>query len=383
MQVVPTPNTPGTPVPEAGCVPLEASRVHTLRRVLDGRFRLLYAARTPEDRLQSGPPRLYAATWLDRSQVAIRRCSRHPDPRVPLAAFDEQFDRACRALEALDHPSIGRFLTHGYDRAHDERYIAQTWIHGVDIAALRAALGRPLEPVEAAALLLPIADALVYCHDRGVAHGGLDARSVLLTTRASSATGLPSGLTLVGLCPERQVAADRAAQQTQRLDTRPDTVALATLAYGLTAGIGPFSLGLSPSQQVGITPIDTPDARWNAILGRVFSPGSPLRMRDLRDLFVGLVVGSPATLDAFTPMFDATVAELLATRLEPELPTTFDGPMPDPPIRPVGATPTATPPPPRERDAAPASPLALLPSRRAGLGLLLAAVVVFGSVWAF
>jgi len=301
-------------------------------RILDGKYRLMHRLD------QTGVGRVYTASYLDRYTVVVKLCGKHPDTGGTLRQYDQRFDHECRVLESLTHPSLSRTLSHGYDREDDVRYIVEQRVRGVGVDELRTVLGRALTPSEAAAVLLPIADALVHCHVHGVYHGRLKSRHIRITSESAAGPSVLVGLRPrdagLGIVPGASTTAEIVPEE---LDAGAvsDVVALAEIAYLLTSGCGPRSLGLSPSQRNGETSIDTTDARWNGILDMVLRGAGQLRMRGFRDLLVSLVLLDPVDYVSMTEIIRDRIAE------EPTeaLPTIIEGPPIDRPRRPIGALP--------------------------------------------
>ncbi|MFO0952111.1 MAG: serine/threonine-protein kinase [Isosphaeraceae bacterium] len=88
----------------------------------------------------------------------------------------DRFMAEARALARLSHPSVMPILDIG--QHHDLTYIVTPFIEGQTLGALYR--GAPLDPREAARLIAEVADAVQYCHGRGVLHRDIKPSNVLL-----------------------------------------------------------------------------------------------------------------------------------------------------------------------------------------------------------
>jgi hypothetical protein len=91
-------------------------------------------------------------------------------------AIRERFQRQARAALALEHPAIVRAFGSGEHEARP--YLVCERLAGVHLD--RRLLERPLDARELFQLALDIAGALTYAHEKGFAHGELEASHVLL-----------------------------------------------------------------------------------------------------------------------------------------------------------------------------------------------------------
>ncbi len=92
--------------------------------------------------------------------------------------FLKRFEREARALAQLNHPHIVKVLDVGEHEGLP--FVVMEFLGG---GTLRARIGQPLAPAEAARFILPIARALDYAHQLGVIHRDVKPANILLTDR--------------------------------------------------------------------------------------------------------------------------------------------------------------------------------------------------------
>jgi len=118
----------------------------------------------------------------ERGYSAVHR---HSGRRVQLfvartGGARELFERT-RMFEALPHPGIARIVDRGVLTDH-RSWLAIEVPNGLPLFELVAR--RPLPSAEVAQLVHDVADVLAFAHERGIAHGSLSLRSVVVTTGA-------------------------------------------------------------------------------------------------------------------------------------------------------------------------------------------------------
>lgn len=162
---------------------------------------------------------------------------------------EERFEREAKLLQALHHPAIVRYVTHGRTPLGED-YLAMEWLEGETLAE-RLARGR-LSHAEAATLVRRIADALGFAHARGIVHRDVKPANIVLVRReVLAATLLDFGiarplrdtaeLTLEGsrvgtvayMSPEQ-------AWGRRDLDARSDVFSLGCLFFTCVTGRKPF-----------------------------------------------------------------------------------------------------------------------------------------------
>ncbi|AUX42613.1 protein kinase [Sorangium cellulosum] len=188
---------------------------------------------------------VYLARDLARDEPVAIKVLRDPTDEART-----RFAREARALAALDHPHIVRYIGHG-ELPDGEPYLVMEWLDGEDLGA-RLARGR-LEPAAALRLAAKVAEGLAAAHAQGVIHrdikpqnlflplGDLDRVKILdfglvrlsdatyVLTRAGATLGTPSYM------PPEQVVGDH------DLDARADLYSLGCVLFACLTGRPPFA----------------------------------------------------------------------------------------------------------------------------------------------
>jgi tetratricopeptide (TPR) repeat protein len=169
--------------------------------------------------------------------------------------FQERFLREARSASALSHPNIT--TVHEIGTAEGRAYISFEYVRGESLEALLKRGGLP--PRQIVDLVLPLAEALDYAHQRGVVHRDLKPANVVI-----SEIGIPKildfGLAKIEQDADRSSHASTLARLTEagvvvgtlgymspeqtlarQVDARSDIFALGCLLYELAAGKPAFS----------------------------------------------------------------------------------------------------------------------------------------------
>jgi serine/threonine protein kinase len=195
---------------------------------------------------------------------------------------EESFVRESRILLTLRHPAIVSAYTSG--RVSGVRYLVMEYVDGIDAREYRRRLGRPLTVAECAELLLPIADALAYCHSRGIFHGDVSPRNILVDAQGR-ADMVSAKLVDFGNSWDAEDTSATGGYVAESFDFQPverrdptgldpialgetsDVYALAATAYFLTAGRGGAGRVLSSDERSGVVALQADDDEaWNAML---------------------------------------------------------------------------------------------------------------------
>jgi serine/threonine-protein kinase len=157
----------------------------------------------------------------------------------------DRFQREARAAAAVHHQNVVSI----YDsfEARGDHYIAQEFVDGHDLKAIRTQVGR-LDAEVAALIALEVARGLEEIHTRGIVHRDLKPANILISTTGETkiadfgiaviakADGLTRPGILVGSIPymaPEQILGDRA-------DHRTDIFLFGNLLFEMLAGAAPY-----------------------------------------------------------------------------------------------------------------------------------------------
>jgi serine/threonine protein kinase len=114
---------------------------------------------------------------LDR-EVAIKVIRRDAFPADQLEMLLKRFERESKSLAKLSHPNIVGVLDYGEHEGSP--YLVMEYLSG---GTLKELLGKPMPWQDAIALILPIARALEYVHDRSIINRDVKPSNVLMTEK--------------------------------------------------------------------------------------------------------------------------------------------------------------------------------------------------------
>jgi eukaryotic-like serine/threonine-protein kinase len=169
-----------------------------------------------------------------------------------------RLEREARTVASLNHPNI--VVLHSIEEVAGTRFLTMELIEGRDLATLVTPGGLPLSQV--LDLAIPLADALVAAHEKGVVHRDLKPANVMLTRegrvkvldfglakQAGSNTGPETTQELTRVASrstEGEVVGTAPYMAPEQLrgaaaDARSDIFSLGVMVYELAAGRRPFS----------------------------------------------------------------------------------------------------------------------------------------------
>jgi serine/threonine protein kinase len=114
---------------------------------------------------------------LDR-EVAIKVIRRDAFPADQMEMLLKRFERESKSLARLSHPNIVGVLDYGEHEGSP--YLVMEYLSG---GTLKELLGKPMPWQDAIALILPIARALEYVHDRNIINRDVKPSNVLMTEK--------------------------------------------------------------------------------------------------------------------------------------------------------------------------------------------------------
>ena len=255
-----------------------------------------------------------------------------------------RFEREARTIATLNHPSI--VTLHSIEDVDGVRFLTMELVEGRDLTELVHAGGLPL--AQALDLSIPLAEALVAAHDKGVVHRDLKPANVMLT-REGRVKVLDFGLAKLTQAAhdERTQAATRSLELSTAgsvmgtapymspeqirgaaVDSRSDLFSFGILVYELVTGKRPFggdsaadvtsAILRDPAPPLASTRDDLP-GELDRIIGRCLEKDPRQRvqtagevLQDLRGLKRALDTGTlmpsspPRTLLATEPLTVAT-----------------------------------------------------------------------------
>jgi len=229
---------------------------------------------------------VYAAISLETQQkVALKLVeAEHHD----LVAA-ERLHREVRALSALSHPGIVKYVGHGLTEAGTP-YLAMEWLDGIDLET-RLRDG-PLSLEDTLALATRVAEALADAHEHGVIHRDIK----------------PGNIFLVGGRPEDVRLVDFGVA---RLSTRTQTLTLPGRIIGTP-------MYMSPEQARGADDLDARTDLFSlgCVLHECLSGEPAFAGEQIMAVLAKILMDDPPRLSELVPAIPSTLAELVARLLE-------------------------------------------------------------------
>lgn len=287
------------------------------------------------------------------------------------ASVVERFFREARSMAQLNDPHIVQIYFVGEDAG--QPYFAMEFVEGESLSARLKREG-PLDPAEAARILLQVAQGLATAHDRGVIHRDIKPANLLITQRglvkvadfgiAIATQDFHRKLTGTGqfvgtpgyLSPEVCLG--------KPVDQRSDIFALGIVFFEMLAGQSPFKDESPLGMMLEVVQAELPDVRavnqaidprLAEILKRMVAKDPADRYPNCHALIEDLVaagVHSAITLGQARP----PVPSMAGTAINTPTPAELRRPsLPRPPAQAPAASPTAVTPPPAPAAAAPAA----------------------------
>jgi serine/threonine protein kinase len=161
--------------------------------------------------------------------------------------FLKRFDREAKALAKLSHPNIVR--VHDYGDHEGKPYLVMEYLSG---GTLKEQMGKPMDYMEAARLLIPISEALCFAHKTNIIHRDIKPANILITASGNpmlSDFGIakvleadPTSTSLtgegVGIGTPEYMSPEQG--QGLKVDNRSDIYSLGVVFYELITGKKPF-----------------------------------------------------------------------------------------------------------------------------------------------
>jgi serine/threonine protein kinase len=210
-----------------------------------------------------------------------------------------RFVREARATTSIAHPNIVEVLDLDSDPARQIVYIVQEFLEGQTLeAALDARPGHRLSPEEAFFVLVPVMEALVAAHARGIVHRDIKPGNLFLARK-------PNGETVPKII-DFGIAKD-VAQASSMNQTREGTM-IGTPAY------------MSPEQVAGRADVDVQTDVWamGVVLYETLSGRLPYEAENSNLLMGKILYEAPTPLASYAPDVPPDLAAVVTTALQRE-----------------------------------------------------------------
>lgn len=300
---------------------------------------------------EGGMAAVYKAydTRLER-EVAIKFLRTELFGEAVLEQLYRRFEREAKALARLSHFHIVKIYDYG--EHEDTPYLVMEYIPG---GTLKAMMGKPFPWRKAVELLLPIARALEYAHQRNVLHRDIKPSNILLTeggeptltdfgiakilepgeSQAITRTGTGIG-TPEYMAPEQGLA--------QPVDARTDVYALGVVLYEMLTGRKPYTADTptavlikqihdplpGPREIVPDLPVEVERVLFKALA----------KQPEFRYASMGEMIKALETL--LSPTVEVAPSATIAAGWRPDVPKVGEEAVPSMDAQPVGAEPGPT-----------------------------------------
>lgn len=297
------------------------------RRVLRGRYELLSVL------AEGQTSTVYKA--LDRHRANLAESARYVAVKVYHARFEAhsealaQLEQGFHLAQSLSHPNIAKVFD--LDRDGDTYFVVMELLEGESLASvLRRLQGQPMSRENALVVIGAIGAALAYAHRKGVAHGDLKPRNIMITAsgevrvlgfgfaRARGAYGAAHEGPYSAVTTGTQAYAS--AERLHGLDPDPsdDVYSLACIGYELLSGRHPYggraaiqarAQGRRPARPRGLT-----RKQWHA-LSRALAWDQADRKVGVGDLLAALGISQETGHTPVPPELLAIPENVYAQRL--------------------------------------------------------------------
>ncbi len=206
-------------------------RYHILEQIGEGGMAVVYKAYD---------------TRLER-EVAIKIIRKEAFPPEALDRIFKRFEREAKALARLAHPNIVK--VHDYGEYEGSPYLVMEYQPG---GTLKSMLGKPHPWNVVSKLMIPVANAFGYAHDKGILHRDVKPSNILITENSepmltdfgiAKLLEMSDGQTLTGtglgvgtpeyMAPEQGLG--------KEVDARADVYSLGVVLYELVTGRKPYT----------------------------------------------------------------------------------------------------------------------------------------------
>jgi len=228
-----------------------------------------------------------------------------PRARSSSRTFRKRFEQEAEALKQLNHPNIVSIIDKG--SKNDNHFLVMELLRGHSLEELLQS--GPFPPEEAFDLILQIASAVQYAHDRGIVHRDLKPANVLLddlgTPKVADFGIAQSMIRAEGsqMQQDEQVgtaeyAAPEQLVDSSMVDQRTDIYALGAILYEILTGLPPVGR-LQPVHELvsGVEP------KVDRVIRKAMSPGKENRYESAAEFAAAIRAAQKIRLPEEGPPF--------------------------------------------------------------------------------